>query len=202
MQYAQRNPIPIPEMGATTSIASTIETVFDWEYDLKRKNLLNLYEKGKALNWNASDLPWETEVDMEKIITQRMKLATGELLRSSFQPPVNVSDEFLLRMSIEQNAFMLSQFLHGDQGALVATAKLVQACPDEESKFYAASQVLDEARHQSRRRSWVPLFLAVVFIAVSGFFMTELAGGVPPDPIVWLMLAMAGGLLAWRVRLR
>ena len=147
MQYAQRNPIPIPEMGATTSIASTIETVFDWEYDLKRKNLLNLYEKGKALNWNASDLPWETEVDMEKIITQRMKLATGELLRSSFQPPVNVSDEFLLRMSIEQNAFMLSQFLHGEQGALVATAKLVQACPDEESKFYAASQVLDEARH-------------------------------------------------------
>ena len=62
--------------------------------------------------------------------------------------------------------------------------------------------VLDEVRHQSRRRSWVPLFLAVVFIAVSGFFMMELAGGVPPDPIVWLMLAKAGGLLAWRVRLR
>ena len=62
--------------------------------------------------------------------------------------------------------------------------------------------VLTEDGDQSRRRRWVPLMLAVVFIAVSGFFMTELAGGVPPDPIVWLMLAVAGGLLAWRVRLR
>ena len=62
--------------------------------------------------------------------------------------------------------------------------------------------VLTEDRDQSRRQTWVPLVLAIVFIAVSGFFMTELAGGVPPDPMVWLMLAMAGGLLAWRVRLR
>lgn len=62
--------------------------------------------------------------------------------------------------------------------------------------------VLVEDRDQSRRQNWVPLVLAIVFIAVSGFFMTELAGGVTPDPIVWLMLASAGGLLAWRVRLR
>ena len=62
--------------------------------------------------------------------------------------------------------------------------------------------MLTEDRDQSRRQTWVPLVLAIVFIAVSGFFMTELAGGVPPDPMVWLMLAMAGGLLAWRVRLR
>ena len=62
--------------------------------------------------------------------------------------------------------------------------------------------VLTEDRDQSRRQTWVPLVLAIVFIAVSGFFMTELAGGVSPDPIVWVMLAVAGGLLAWRVRLR
>ena len=61
---------------------------------------------------------------------------------------------------------------------------------------------LDEDPVQSRRKILVPLVLAVVFIAVSGFFMTELAGGVSPDPIVWIMLAVAGGLLAWRVRLR
>ena len=62
--------------------------------------------------------------------------------------------------------------------------------------------VLTEDRDQSRPQTWIPLVLAIVFIAVSGFFMTELAGGVPPVPMVWLMLAMAGGLLAWRVRLR
>jgi len=147
MDYIQRNPIPLPEMGATTTIKSTIETVFDWEYDLKKKNLLSLYEKGKALNWNATELPWDTEVDMEKIQRHRMKLGAGKIMRATLAPPGNVDDEFLVQMGIEQNAYMLSQFLHGEQGALVATAKLVQSCPDEEAKFYAASQVLDEARH-------------------------------------------------------
>ena len=51
-------------------------------------------------------------------------------------------------------------------------------------------------------RWWVPLVLGVVFIAISGFFMTQLAGGALPDPIVWVMLAFAAGLLAWRIRLR
>ena len=45
------------------------------------------------------------------------------------------------------NSFMLSQFLHGEQGALLATAKIVETVPWAEAKFYAASQVLDEARH-------------------------------------------------------
>ena len=51
-------------------------------------------------------------------------------------------------------------------------------------------------------RLWVPPVLGVVFITISGFFMTQLAGGAPPDPIVWVMLAFAAGLLAWRTRLR
>jgi hypothetical protein len=44
-------------------------------------------------------------------------------------------------------AWMNSQFLHGEQGALICTAKIVQAVPDIDSKFYAATQVMDEARH-------------------------------------------------------
>ena len=40
-----------------------------------------------------------------------------------------------------------SQFLHGEQGALICTAKIVQNVPDIDSKFYAATQVMDEARH-------------------------------------------------------
>jgi hypothetical protein len=44
-------------------------------------------------------------------------------------------------------AWMNSQFLHGEQGALICTAKIVQSVPDIDSKFYAATQVMDEARH-------------------------------------------------------
>jgi hypothetical protein len=43
--------------------------------------------------------------------------------------------------------WQLSQFLHGEQGALVCAAKIVQQVPDIDSKFYAATQVMDEARH-------------------------------------------------------
>ena len=44
-------------------------------------------------------------------------------------------------------SFQLSQFLHGEQGALICAAKIVQDVPAIESKFYAATQVMDEARH-------------------------------------------------------
>jgi hypothetical protein len=62
-------------------------------------------------------------------------------------PPVALSDDEVVRMQLNMNAFMLSQFLHGEQGALVATAKIVQGVPSAEAKFYAANQVADEARH-------------------------------------------------------
>ena len=61
---------------------------------------------------------------------------------------------------------------------------------------------LDDDRPPAARRPWVPLLLAVVFVAVTAVFVTQLADGTPPQPIVWLMLAVAGGLLTWRVRLR
>ena len=44
-------------------------------------------------------------------------------------------------------AWQFSQFLHGEQGALICTAKIVQTVPDIDSKYYAATQVMDEARH-------------------------------------------------------
>ena len=66
MEFVQRNPIPIPASGAFETVSATIDTVFDWQYALEKKNLLGLYEKGKALNWNASDLDWSTEVDLDE----------------------------------------------------------------------------------------------------------------------------------------
>lgn len=50
-------------------------------------------------------------------------------------------------------------------------------------------------------RRWSALFLAVVFLGVVVFFATEIVRGRPPEPLVWVMLACAGGLLAWRLRL-
>ena len=42
---------------------------------------------------------------------------------------------------------MLSQFLHGEQGALFASAQVTEAVQFFDGKFYGATQVMDEARH-------------------------------------------------------
>ena len=147
MKYVQNNPVPLPAVGASQSVRSTIDTVFDWEYALRQQNLLALYEKGKAAAWNAADLDWSVDVNIERMVRQRHEAGTGGMFNSVLNPPKTLDESELLALNLNMNAFMLSQFLHGEQGALVATAKIVQAVPWEEAKFYAANQVSDEARH-------------------------------------------------------
>ncbi len=147
MDYVQRNPLPLPRSGPYASLHATIDTVLDWQYELKRKNLLSLYEKGKALAWNANDLDWSIDVNAERMMKERVANGAGKLMNTLMTPPIPLSDEEVVRMQLHMTAFMLSQFLHGEQGALLATAKIVQGVPWEEAKFYAANQVADEARH-------------------------------------------------------
>jgi hypothetical protein len=146
VKYVQKNPVPVPVTGAFGSVRTTLDAVFDWEYALKRQNLLALFEKGKALNWNASDLDWSIDVDMERTMRERTAGA-GEMMNQLLAPPRPLSPDERTTLQLHMNSFMLSQFLHGEQGALLATAKIVETVPWAEAKFYAASQVLDEARH-------------------------------------------------------
>jgi hypothetical protein len=147
MKYEQRNPLPVPASGSYEKVEATIQTVFDWQYALEQQNLLQLYEKGKAATWNASDLAWDTEVSIEKMMQDRAAVNGGQLMNQVMNPPRSLDQDEIIELNLHMNAFMLSQFLHGEQGALLATAKIVQTVPEEESKFYAANQVADEARH-------------------------------------------------------
>ncbi len=119
-------------------------TIFNWEYDDTRDQLLTLYEKGKEKQWNAQTrLDWSIEVDPRS-------QANGP----DYYIPIFGSDIWE-RMTEEEHAevrhhiaaWMNSQFLHGEQGALICASKIVQTVPDVDSKFYAATQVMDEARH-------------------------------------------------------
>jgi len=147
MDYVQHNPLPLPDGEVYRSVQGTIDTIFDWKYELARKNLLGLYEKGKKLGWNANDLDWTIDVDIERMMQQRLDNGMATVVNDMMAPPKPMDDAAIMRMQLNMNAFMLSQFLHGEQGALVATAKIVQCVPWEEAKFYAANQVADEARH-------------------------------------------------------
>jgi hypothetical protein len=50
-------------------------------------------------------------------------------------------------VEIRVSAWRLSQFLHGEQGALVVCGQLVNSIPELDAKLYASTQVVDEGRH-------------------------------------------------------
>jgi hypothetical protein len=125
-------------------VAQDFEANFRWEYDDGRDRLLSLYRKGKRQQWDSDTrIDWSQDVDPEN------PAGLPDELISIFGSPawqrLDAAGRTRLRHHIQ--AWQLSQFLHGEQGALVCTAKIVQQVPQLDAKFYAATQVMDEARH-------------------------------------------------------
>ena len=120
------------------------QTVFTWDYDEGRDRLLALYEKGKNKQWNSRDrLDWSTEVDLDNPIGGPE--AYVPLYGSQIWEKMGERDK--AQLFHHMASWQFSQFLHGEQGALICASKIVQTVPDIDSKFYAATQVMDEARH-------------------------------------------------------
>jgi hypothetical protein len=132
-------------------VDSQFETWFTWQYDQgARARLDRLYEKAKTAQWNGrTDLPWEIEVDQEAVVAANREMmgANGLDVDVTGTPFERWTDEQWLQLGCESQNWMLSQFLHGEQGALLCTARIVETVPWIDAKFYAATQVMDEARH-------------------------------------------------------
>ncbi len=134
---------------AIHAVEDNADAIFTWDYEKgARPGLNKLYEKAKGAQWNAqTDLPWDTEVDLEKNAElQRLQYAELEADLSG-TPLEKFSEQDMIQLSIESDNWTLSQFMHGEQGALICTAKIVESVPWIDAKYYAATQVMDEARH-------------------------------------------------------
>jgi hypothetical protein len=130
------------------------DDIFTWDYARSRPQLGKLYEKAKTSQWNATtDLPWHLDVDQEKVANQvGARNGDGDarfkaLAEREGLPIASWGEREWLQFGIEMQNSMLSQFLHGEQGALLCTAKIVETVPWIDAKYYAATQVMDEARH-------------------------------------------------------
>src|SRR5436305_844943 len=160
MSMARHEPIPLPPQGTLETVPDASDTVFNWDYEVGRDSLLNLYEKGKRLQWNAStDIDWSIDVDPERF----PDFLPPEQVNALLNPPEKLEVKELVRVRTHQLGWMLSQFLHGEQGALLATAQIVNTVPWVEAKFYAASQVADEARHVEVYRRYLTEKLPFAF---------------------------------------
>jgi hypothetical protein len=133
-----------------SAVRDNSDAIFTWDYEKgARPSLEKLYEKAKVSMWNgATDLPWETEVDQEAVVIANQDAIGGIAdFDVSGTPFEKWTDVEWLRLGIESQNWTLSQFMHGEQGALLCTAKIVETVPWIDAKYYASTQVMDEARH-------------------------------------------------------
>ncbi len=128
----------------TWDVPAAGDARFTWEYDEGRARLLALYQKGKDKQWDASTrIDWSLEVDPCNV------LGIGEESCPIYGSPTFAKlgpkdkDEMYQHLA----SWQFSQFLHGEQGAMICSARIVEGVPDLDAKFYASTQTMDEARH-------------------------------------------------------
>ncbi|GGP53733.1 ferritin-like domain-containing protein [Streptomyces melanogenes] len=117
---------------------------FSWDYDDGRERLLALYQKGKDKQWDgAKRIDWDIEVDPYDPLGTPDESLT--LYGTRHWAKMTDKDKGELRRHYA--SWQFSQFLHGEQGAMVCAARIVESVPDLDAKFYSATQTMDEARH-------------------------------------------------------
>ncbi|GAA2456991.1 ferritin-like domain-containing protein [Streptomyces mauvecolor] len=117
---------------------------FNWDYDDGRDRLLALYQKGKDKQWDgAKRIDWDLEVDPYDPLGTPDEAMT--LYGTRYWDKMTDRNKGDLRQ--HYTSWQFSQFLHGEQGAMVCAARIVESVPDLDAKFYSATQTMDEARH-------------------------------------------------------
>ena len=142
MTTHQRYAMPVDPIEWT--LPSRFDSLMRWEYEDGRASLLNLYEKGKERQWNGNTrIDWSLDLDPEN--PQELPDEQISIFGSDIWHRLTKTERANLRRHLQ--AQQLSQFMHGEQGALLCASKIVQQVPSIDAKFYAATQVVDEARH-------------------------------------------------------
>ena len=131
---------------ASTPLRLDYSAQFDWRYRRSEPEMARLYEAAKASQWNATaDLDWSASVDPE---SAEHPLIPDAIIPLVHHPAfVRLTPREKGRQRRGLMAWMLSQFLHGEQGALFAAAQVTEAVPWLDAKLFGSTQVVDEGRH-------------------------------------------------------
>ena len=126
--------------------------IFTWDYERDRSQLVTLYNKAMSSQWNSvTDLDWQTDVDPERLVAEMGEDAVPPLFRVAAELPGSPiaawKEPEFTRLGVELMKARLSQFMHGEQGAMMVAAKIVETVPWIDAKYYASTQTMDEARH-------------------------------------------------------
>ncbi len=147
-----------PPLPARREVEASVQVIHDnaerlflWDYERDRGQLVTLYNKAMGSQWNSvKDLDWSIDVDPERLVAEQdspilaVARVAGTLPGS---PMAKWTEKEYSQLGIEFFKANLSQFMHGEQGAMMTAAKIVETVPWIDAKYYASTQTMDEARH-------------------------------------------------------
>jgi hypothetical protein len=124
-------------------ISGSMDTVFEFDYTVRAEDMRSLYEKAKRDQWNATrDIAWATpEPDDGRVLADELIDIHGSPLWEK------LSERDRVELNRRITAWRLSVLVYGEQGAMLACSQLVDIVPGTDEKFFQATQVMDEARH-------------------------------------------------------
>ena len=129
----------------TDETGTALNAIYNWNYGSEIDQLRTLYANALDRQWIAvRDLDWDRGIDREAF-SKTFSLGGFPVEKTDFWK--NLDPDLKWEVSSKSTAFMLSNFLHGEQGALMVASQMVSAVPHMDGKFYAATQTMDEARH-------------------------------------------------------
>lgn len=134
------------KQGVPTKMAARHEAHFDWTYPADNQEMADLYQRAKAGQWNGDMLPWHIDVDP---LDPNVPIVPEDFVDLDKLRGYGVRLDAVEKQKVFHSlgAWMLSQFLHGEQGALFAAAQVTEAVQFFDGKLYGATQVMDEGRH-------------------------------------------------------
>jgi hypothetical protein len=134
------------KQGVPTKMAARHEAHFDWTYPADNQEMADLYQRAKAGQWNGDMLPWHIDVDP---LNPNVPIVPEDFVDLDKLRGYGVKLDAIEKQKVFHSlgAWMLSQFLHGEQGALFAAAQVTEAVQFFDGKLYGATQVMDEGRH-------------------------------------------------------
>ena len=134
------------KQGVPTQMKASHTAHFDWKYPHDQKEMADLYRRAKEGQWDGDSLPWGISVDP---YDPEVPLIPETFLDVSKLEAMGVRLDAREKLGVQYSlcAWMLSQFLHGEQGALFAAAQVTEAVQFFDGKMYGSTQVMDEGRH-------------------------------------------------------
>lgn len=125
-------------------LETTVQSRLGWDYEPTGSRTSQLYQRAKSAQWSVEDVDWSIEVPFGQPLPDDSAFAMSAFAASPLAVRGRAAwDTFRW----ELQSWMVSQFLHGEQAAMVVAGRLVETMPDLDSKMYATTQAVDEARH-------------------------------------------------------